>query len=1146
MSIAVRITVSALFAILTISALKAQSQGSEQIQALYTPISVPSAVAYSPDSTHFAVGSGNGQGAVQVVSIGSGATLSLSTAATNGVSAVSFSPDGSELLVGGSLLDGSGNSVGVLEIWNSQTGTMISRLTTGATGGVNSAAFSPDGQFVAAGGTTSLGLGELEIWKFGAKSPALLATASAASVNSVAFAADSSEIIAGGTAKDSTGVVEIWSTSSKLRLGTIPNYCSAGVFAVAVSPDGTLAAIGGQTANGSAVVEVRSVSTGASVSVLPTYLANTVTSVAFNPSGTLLADGGISNTGGTIELWNVSGWMAFGSLPSLAGPAIHSLCFSADGRTLLDGGEAQNSSSVLYGLVERWTVSNQSQLQAISSDDSYGAATAVALSKDGKTVAAGGSGNLGGLLELWNTLTGVVTLLPTAASYTVNTVAYSPDGSLLADAGVSQDLTGTYGSVVELWNTSKNTLSKSLSSGADLGVNSIAFSPDGRTLAVGGTSSSGGLLEIWSVSTGTLLASLTTSSTGGVFAVAFSPDGTQLAAGGWTGSAGVVEVWNVATKKLAQNIATTAVQVSTLAYSPDGKNLAVGGAGQLAGTCEVWLASTGKLLENLPLAANTYSVVGLAFTASGRVLLVSTGANLQAFAISSASLLETFTNNQLSMFVPPVGNTLVFGTAVGGLVLADNPLAGFVPVSSISVSPKSVIGGSSVVATVTLAQSAPVGGSVVNLSASNASALVPATVTVPAGSTSATFSVQTSGVDSNTVATISAGDGSNTVSASLNVGPASPQSAAATPTSVVGGGTFKLTVTLTGLAGPSGISLALASSDAVISAPSTVLIGGAKSSATLVLTAGAVSASKVVKLTVGQGALSKVVAVTVLPATVDSVTVDPASVLGGTNTTGTVTLTGLAGHSGESVIILSNSAAVIVPHTVVIPAGASQATFNIITKAVPSNKVVQVKAITGATVKTADLIVTPPDLATLSISPSSLLGGSSAMGTLSISSPAPVGGLAIKVVSNSLSATVPATAIIPSGKTTGTFAIHVLAVGKVTTVTITSTLNGVSKSSVLTINPPVLKSLAVNPATVKGGLSATGTVTLGSIAPVGGFKVVLSSSSSTVLVPASAMIPAGRTSVAFTVKTSKVTASKTVTVSGSANGTTVSGSVTVH
>ena len=124
--------------------------------------------------------------------------------------------------------------------------------------------------------------------------------------------------------------------------------------------------------------------------------------------------------------------------------------------------------------------------------------------------------------------------------------------------------------------------------------------------------------------------------------------------------------------------------------------------------------------------------------------------------------------------------------------------------SSVSVNPSSVTGGSGSTGTVTLTSSAPGGGAVVSLSSSNtAVGSLPASVTVPAGSTSRTFAVSTSAVATSTPITITAVYGGVSRTTTLTVNPP--------------GQTATLTVTATGRSGervmssPAGINVTVGS-----------------------------------------------------------------------------------------------------------------------------------------------------------------------------------------------------------------------------------------------------------------------------------------------------------------------------------------------
>jgi hypothetical protein len=92
--------------------------------------------------------------------------------------------------------------------------------------------------------------------------------------------------------------------------------------------------------------------------------------------------------------------------------------------------------------------------------------------------------------------------------------------------------------------------------------------------------------------------------------------------------------------------------------------------------------------------------------------------------------------------------------------------------SAVSVAPSTVVGGSGSTGTVTLTAAAPSGGALVSLSSSNtAVATVPASITIAAGATSATFAATTSSVAANTPVTISATYGAVTRTTGLTVTP---------------------------------------------------------------------------------------------------------------------------------------------------------------------------------------------------------------------------------------------------------------------------------------------------------------------------------------------------------------------------------------
>jgi thermitase len=192
---------------------------------------------------------------------------------------------------------------------------------------------------------------------------------------------------------------------------------------------------------------------------------------------------------------------------------------------------------------------------------------------------------------------------------------------------------------------------------------------------------------------------------------------------------------------------------------------------------------------------------------------------------------------------------------------------------------------------------------------------------------------------------------------------------------------------------------------------------------------------------------------------------------------------------------------------------------------------------------------TQPSLSSLSLNPTSVVGGNSSTGTVTLTAPAPSGGFVVNLSSSNTNvATVPSTVTVPAGATSANFTVSTQAVSSATSVTITASAGGVSRTATLTVNPSpsvTLQSLTISPTSVWGGSTATGTVTLSGPAPAGGVVVQLRSSSSRASVPSSITIPAGATSARFTIQTRSAFSITTVTITATYNGVSRSAQLTV-
>jgi WD40 repeat protein len=184
------------------------------------------------------------------------------------------------------------------------------------------------------------------------------------------------------------------------------------------------------------------------------------------------------------------------------------------------------------------------------------------------------AGSLDGTVILWDLTSGRPALTLRGELYSfVTSVAFSPDGSLVAAAGAD----------VNVWDAATGAPVHTFS-----GQGAVAFSPDGTLLAAGGLERA---VDIWNVATGAPVRSFTDHVTK---ALAFSPDGTHLASAGAGTRSGppAVELWDVGTGSPVRTL-PLAQDARTLEFSADGAQLAAAGLGA---TTTLWDVTTGDVI----------------------------------------------------------------------------------------------------------------------------------------------------------------------------------------------------------------------------------------------------------------------------------------------------------------------------------------------------------------------------------------------------------------------------------------------------------------------------------------------------------------------------------------------------------------------
>jgi serine/threonine protein kinase len=189
------------------------------------------------------------------------------------------------------------------------------------------------------------------------------------------------------------------------------------------------------------------------------------------------------------------------------------------------------------------------------------------------------------------------TLIGSMAS--VETVAFSPDSRTLASGD---------GDEAELWNVDSGQWTNHTRMDHTAWVLSVAFSPNGRTLA---TASVDHTIKLWDVPTGRLLRTLQGHSDA-VQCVAFSPNGSTLAS---ASSDHTIKLWDAATGQLVRTLLGHSDYVISVAFSPDGGTLVSGSTDHVV---MIWDSITGKLLHTLQ--GHKDIVLSVAYSPDGRTI----------------------------------------------------------------------------------------------------------------------------------------------------------------------------------------------------------------------------------------------------------------------------------------------------------------------------------------------------------------------------------------------------------------------------------------------------------------------------------------------------------------------------------------------
>ena len=226
-------------------------------------------------------------------------------------------------------------------------------------------------------------------------------------------------------------------------------------------------------------------------------------------------------------------------------------------------------------------------------------------------------------------------------------IAYSPDGTRLAVA-----------SSIGIWIYDAQTGEElDLFTGNTGPVYSVAFSPDGQTLASGSDDENDKTMRLWDVATGHTIREYEWYT--GVYSVAFSPDGQMLAGGS---GAGTVLLWGDVEMGNHRTPIKHTSGVNSVSFSPDGKTIA---SGSRDDTIRLWNVQTGTEMQKL--TGHTDDVTSVSFSPDGNTLASGSSDNtIRLWDVADGEEIHKLTGHTSgvnSVSFSPDGKTLASGSS---------------------------------------------------------------------------------------------------------------------------------------------------------------------------------------------------------------------------------------------------------------------------------------------------------------------------------------------------------------------------------------------------------------------------------------------------------------------------------------------------
>ncbi|HMO57806.1 MAG TPA: hypothetical protein PKC19_10635, partial [Roseiflexaceae bacterium] len=406
---------------------------------------------------------------------------------------------------------------------------------------------------------------------------------------------------------------------------------------VAYSPDGSMIAVG--VSSSISLIDAQSLDPTAQLN----DHSGKITTLAWSADGSLLASGASDDN--DIRIWDTSSGSLVRTLRGHSG-WIRSLAFSPDGRTLASGSTDLS--------IRVWDATTGAALQTLTGHGNLPGG--IAFSPDGTQLV---SASRDGTVRLWDVAAGSEVdgfNFQTAMSedgmtrYWATGVAFSPDGRILAVGSVDGNiylLDAATGNQIRLLRGHTNWIV----------IRGLAFSPDGQLLYSASLDSS---IRMWDVATGAAVDTLIGHRLD-IFSIALSPDGTQLLS--VSDQEGRLVIWDTVTRQPISSLRVGQGLVTGISFSPDNFALALTGYN---GTVQLRLIDDGTS-STLPGAANASQT--FAFLPNGRFVLITEQQTIVVVDLieQTSEVLRGLSGRPISVATSRDGRWLVIGSDNGDI-----------------------------------------------------------------------------------------------------------------------------------------------------------------------------------------------------------------------------------------------------------------------------------------------------------------------------------------------------------------------------------------------------------------------------------------------------------------------------------------------